>query len=65
MTGVGARIVVLHFKEFPTGRHRVGARYLVLIEKELTSEVDAGKDFCTLSTVLMFGVHPAEVETLR
>jgi len=40
MTGVDASIVVLHSVHFPTGSHKVGAAYSVLIEKELFSEVD-------------------------
>ena len=39
-TGVEAPIVVLYSKDFPTGSHKVGAAYSVLIEKELTGEVD-------------------------
>lgn len=40
LTGVQAPIVVLYAKDFPTGSHKVGATYSVLIEKELTGEVD-------------------------
>src|SRR5205814_3491634 len=40
LTGVAARIVVLYGKEFPTGAHKVGAAYSVLVEKELFGEVD-------------------------
>ena len=40
LTGVDARIVVLYGKEFPTGAHKVGAAYSVLVEKELFGEVD-------------------------
>lgn len=40
LTGVEANIVVLYGKEFPTGAHKVGAAYSVLIEKELFGEVD-------------------------
>jgi len=39
-TGVDAPIVVLYAQEFPTGSHKVGATYAVLIEKELLGEVD-------------------------
>jgi len=39
-TGVEAPIVVLYAKDFPTGSHKVGAAYSVLLEKELTGEVD-------------------------
>jgi cysteine synthase len=40
LTGVEAPIVVLYSKDFPTGSHKVGAAYSVLIEKELMGEVD-------------------------
>ncbi len=40
LTGVDANIVVLYGKEFPTGSHKVGAAYSVLVEKELFGEVD-------------------------
>lgn len=40
LTGVDTPIVVLYSKDFPTGSHKVGAAYSVLVEKELTGEVD-------------------------
>lgn len=40
LTGVEANIVVLYGKEFPTGAHKVGAAYAVLVEKELFGEID-------------------------
>jgi cysteine synthase A len=40
LTGVETPIVVLYAKDFPTGSHKVGATYSVLIEKELFGEVD-------------------------
>jgi len=40
LTQVEAPIVVLYSKGFPTGSHKVGATYSVLIEKELFGEVD-------------------------
>lgn len=40
LTNVEAPIVVLYSKGFPTGSHKVGAAYSVLIEKELFGEVD-------------------------
>jgi len=39
-TGVEANIVVLYAKDFPTGSHKVGAAYSILIEKQLAGEVD-------------------------
>ncbi len=40
LTGVEAPIVVLYAQDFPTGSHKVGAAYAVLVEKELSGEVD-------------------------
>ena len=40
LTGVAAPIVVLYAKDFPTGSHKVGAAYSVLIERQLFGEVD-------------------------
>src|SRR5579859_1339826 len=40
LTGVDAEIVVLYGKEFPSGSHKVGAAYSVLLEMELFGEVD-------------------------
>ena len=40
LTGVACPIVVIYGKEFPSGSHKVGAAYSVLLEKELFNEVD-------------------------
>ncbi len=40
MTGVKAPIAVIYGREFPSGSHKVGAAYSVLLEKELFGEVD-------------------------
>ncbi len=40
LTGVETPIVLLYGREFPTGSHKVGAAYSVLLEKELYGEVD-------------------------
>jgi cysteine synthase len=40
LTGVDANIVVLYGKEYPSGSHKVGAAYSVLLEKVLFGEVD-------------------------
>ena len=40
LTGVDANIAVLYGVNFPTGSHKVGAAYSVLLEKELFGEVD-------------------------
>ncbi|MBK8032602.1 MAG: pyridoxal-phosphate dependent enzyme [Chloroflexi bacterium] len=40
LTGVDANIVVIYGNQFPSGSHKVGAAYSVLLEKELFGEVD-------------------------
>ena len=40
LTGVAARIVLIYGKYFPSGSHKVGAAYSVLLEKQLLGEVD-------------------------
>jgi cysteine synthase A len=40
ITQVQPNIVVLYSRDFPTGSHKVGATYSVLVEKELFGEVD-------------------------
>lgn len=40
LTGTDANIVVLYGKDFPSGSHKVGAAYSVLIEKVMFGEVD-------------------------
>src|SRR5260370_33989790 len=40
LTGIDADIVGPYGKEFPSGSHKVGAAYSVLLEKELFGEVD-------------------------
>ena len=43
LTGVDTPIVVLYGKDFPTGSHKVGATYSVLIEKAITGAVDPAR----------------------
>ena len=40
LTGVDANIVVIYGGRFPSGSHKVGAAYSVLLEKQLMGEVD-------------------------
>lgn len=40
LTGVESNIVVLYSKDFPTGSHKVGAAYSVLVDMELAGAVD-------------------------
>lgn len=40
LTGVDAQIVVIYGKRFPSGSHKVGAAYSVLLEEQLLGAVD-------------------------
>ncbi|HPM20687.1 MAG TPA: pyridoxal-phosphate dependent enzyme [Thermotogota bacterium] len=40
ITGVPCNIVILYGKDFPTGSHKVGATYSILMEKVIREEVD-------------------------
>lgn len=40
LTGVKANIVVMYAKEFPSGSHKVGPTYSVLMEQSIKGEVD-------------------------
>lgn len=40
LTAVDAQIVVIYGKRFPSGSHKVGAAYSVLLEEQLLGEVD-------------------------
>ena len=40
LTGVDAEIVVIYGMDFPSGSHKVGAAYSVLLEKQLLGEVN-------------------------
>lgn len=40
LTGIRSTIVVLYGKDFPTGSHKVGATYSILMEKVIRNEVD-------------------------
>jgi cysteine synthase A len=61
LTGVEAPIVVLYSKDFPTGSHKVGATYSVLIEKELTGEVDPARHTLVWPSTGNYGIGGAWV----
>ena len=42
LTGVEAPIILLFAKDFPTGSHKVGATYSVLMEHQLAGDVKPG-----------------------
>ena len=61
LTGVEAPIVVLYAKDFPTGSHKVGAAYSVLIEMELTGEVDPARHTLVWPSTGNYGIGGAYV----
>jgi cysteine synthase len=61
LTGVEAPIAVLYGKDFPTGSHKVGATYSVLIEKALQGEVDPGRHTVVWPSTGNYGIGGAWV----
>ncbi|MDW8268542.1 MAG: pyridoxal-phosphate dependent enzyme [Anaerolineae bacterium] len=61
LTGIEAEIVVLYAKDFPTGSHKVGAAYSVLVEKELTGEVDPARHTLVWPSTGNYGIGGAWV----
>ncbi len=61
LTGVETPIVVLYSKDFPTGSHKVGATYSVLIEKELFGEVDPDRHTLIWPSTGNYGIGGAYV----
>jgi len=61
LTNVEAPIVVLYAKDFPTGSHKVGATYSILIEKELTGEVDPARHTLVWPSTGNYGIGGAWV----
>jgi len=61
LTGVDATIVVMYGKAFPSGSHKVGAAYSVLLEKELFGEVDPAKHTLVWPSTGNYGIGGAWV----
>ncbi len=61
LTGIDANIVVLYGKEFPSGSHKVGAAYSVLLEKELFGEVDPSVNTLVWPSTGNYGIGGAWV----
>ena len=61
LTGVEAPIVVLYSKDFPTGSHKVGAAYSVLVDMELRGEVDPGQHTVVWPSTGNYGIGGAWV----
>ncbi len=61
LTSVDAPVVVLYGKEFPTGSHKVGATYSVLIEKAIKGEVDPSRHTIVWPSTGNYGIGGAWV----
>lgn len=61
LTGIDAEIVVLYGKKFPSGSHKVGAAYSVLLEKEMFGEVDPSVNTLVWPSTGNYGIGGAWV----
>jgi cysteine synthase len=61
LTGVAARIVVLSGRRFPTGSHKVGPAYSILVEKQLDGACAPGDKTLVFPSTGNFGIGGAWV----
>jgi cysteine synthase A len=61
LTGVRAPIVVLSGRRFPTGSHKVGPAYSVLVEKQLEGECEPGRHTLVFPSTGNYGIGGAWV----
>ncbi len=61
LTGVRAPIVVLSGRRFPTGSHKVGPAYSVLVEKQLEGECEPGQHTLVFPSTGNYGIGGAWV----
>jgi cysteine synthase len=61
LTGVGAPIVVLSGRRFPTGSHKVGPAYSILVEKQLEGHCAPGEQTLVFPSTGNFGIGGAWV----
>src|SRR5262245_32104630 len=61
LTGVRAPVVVLSGRKFPTGSHKVGPAYSVLIEKQLDGDCEPGKHTLVFPSTGNYGIGGAWV----
>src|SRR5215213_2635069 len=59
LTGVDAPIVVIYGANFPSGSHKVGAAYSVLLEKQLMGEVDPSQHTLVWPSTGNYGIGGA------
>jgi len=61
LTGVTAPIVLLYARDFPTGAHKVGATYSVLMEHQLAGDVTPGASTLVWPSTGNYGIGGAWV----
>jgi cysteine synthase len=61
LTGVRAPVVVLSGRRFPTGSHKVGPAWSILLEKQLSGECQPGRDTLVFPSTGNFGIGGAWV----
>ena len=61
LTGVAAPIVLLYAKDLPTGSHKVGATYSVLMERQLAGDVSPGESTLVWPSTGNYGIGGAWV----
>ncbi len=61
VTGVDAEIVVIVAKDFPTGSHKVGPAYSVMIEKYVDGELDPARHTLVFPSTGNYGIGGAWV----
>src|ERR1019366_2441239 len=61
LTGVASPIVLLYAKDFPTGAHKVGATYSVLMEHQLAGDVAPGASTLVWPSTGNYGIGGAWV----
>jgi cysteine synthase len=61
LTGVAANIVVISGARFPSGSHKVGAVYSILMEKQLDGEVQPGRSTIVCPSTGNYGIGGAWV----
>lgn len=64
LTGVDANIIVLYGRDFPTGSHKVGAAYTILMEKTLAGEIRPGQYNLLIPSTGNFGIGASWVGKL-
>jgi cysteine synthase A len=61
LTGIDTPICVVSGRHFPSGSHKVGAAYSILVEKQLTGEASPGEERIVLPSTGNYGIGGAWV----